>query len=715
MNIIRFVIVFQCSLEYPGNIPIVISTTCILYQTKAGGCQEELPLELGHIVTGIFKNQNWVYVQTPHGEEGYVLHKYCMPLCALPVRRNIRTSGQRDNFATWKIYEDLDTPHEKTYDSGLANLASPIHRNFVSVLADSEPILLDCNRNQMNSEDVLDYLNGNVLSEEVSYYPSNGMKTIPQEQSTISRNNRFNAVLADFVENEIFPTENVTRFENDRLKCECALMDGVSYTIEADTEVPVQLFSSHYFDSYSNTRDADFVSCDHLSKNPRICSLGDIENTCLRQSEVSYKTASKGDASSLIEEKYNRISDQGHYCICCSRNYHIEKDAISELDTNISKDFKSPRHSSTPIGKSLLNPINNRSSDRKIKKHCSTHYSHENFKSLGTNYEECVGHDHETVFPMDKIRNKSMDADGRSPYTPPRQNYSLSKGDLYYTSQQCKKPITKTNLDNLYNCVKSDNFMNIERDYKFQTIEILQESENCENNVASTSTNRIKKPCFKTHSKIEHHNMNKSKSANGLYGLENIVEDGTEERFPQNRMKNSNHTKCNTKGSKNNNQSTETPSELNLEPIQAAKNDLDQRTGETGPFQNKKDWEIMDIHKTVDTLSTASYPLQRRSKSNRSSSDTQSLRSEKTIDELYIKYQRRSRKKSVDMKKHSMGMKQNKLMLITDDYRNEDDKFQVTKDEIVVLINVYKSWLYVQTDKQQNGFIPSYIAAYAVV
>lgn len=84
---------FQSSLEYPGNVPIVISSTCILYQTKAGGFQEELPLQLGLIVNGIFKNHNWIYVTTAHAEEGYVFHKFCMPLCVLPTKRKQSSKG----------------------------------------------------------------------------------------------------------------------------------------------------------------------------------------------------------------------------------------------------------------------------------------------------------------------------------------------------------------------------------------------------------------------------------------------------------------------------------------------------------------------------------------------------------------------------------------------------------------------------------------------
>ena len=76
-----------CSLSKPGNIPMVLSSSCILYQTRSGGYQNEISLPLGMIVNAVFKNQHWLYVQTPHAEEGYIPYSVCLPLGILPQKR----------------------------------------------------------------------------------------------------------------------------------------------------------------------------------------------------------------------------------------------------------------------------------------------------------------------------------------------------------------------------------------------------------------------------------------------------------------------------------------------------------------------------------------------------------------------------------------------------------------------------------------------------
>lgn len=77
----------KCSLSNPANIPVVLSNSSILYQTRAGFHQVEIPLPLGMVVNSVFKNQNWLYVQTPHGEEGYVSFAACLPLGIIPNQR----------------------------------------------------------------------------------------------------------------------------------------------------------------------------------------------------------------------------------------------------------------------------------------------------------------------------------------------------------------------------------------------------------------------------------------------------------------------------------------------------------------------------------------------------------------------------------------------------------------------------------------------------
>lgn len=77
----------RCSLSNPANIPVVLSNSSILYQTRTGYHQVEIPLPLGMVVNSVFKNQNWLYVQTPHGEEGYVNFQACLPLGIIPNQR----------------------------------------------------------------------------------------------------------------------------------------------------------------------------------------------------------------------------------------------------------------------------------------------------------------------------------------------------------------------------------------------------------------------------------------------------------------------------------------------------------------------------------------------------------------------------------------------------------------------------------------------------
>ncbi|XP_018801927.1 PREDICTED: uncharacterized protein LOC108976935 [Bactrocera latifrons] len=97
----------KCSLAAPGNIPVVLSAASTLYQTRPGQHQIEIPLPLGMVVNAVFKNQNWLYVQTPHGEEGYVVYSCCLPLGILPP--NVRSGATVNNKPApcWESNGDL--------------------------------------------------------------------------------------------------------------------------------------------------------------------------------------------------------------------------------------------------------------------------------------------------------------------------------------------------------------------------------------------------------------------------------------------------------------------------------------------------------------------------------------------------------------------------------------------------------------------------------
>uniref|UniRef100_A0A1A9V2U7 SH3 domain-containing protein n=1 Tax=Glossina austeni TaxID=7395 RepID=A0A1A9V2U7_GLOAU len=97
----------RCSLSTPANIPMVLSTSCTLYQTRPGGYQTELSLPLGMVVNAVFKNENWLYVQTPHAEEGYVSYNCCLPLGILPPEARGEGVGSAKPTPCWESNGDI--------------------------------------------------------------------------------------------------------------------------------------------------------------------------------------------------------------------------------------------------------------------------------------------------------------------------------------------------------------------------------------------------------------------------------------------------------------------------------------------------------------------------------------------------------------------------------------------------------------------------------
>lgn len=67
---------------------MVLAFPSILYETRSAGYQNEISLPLGMVVNAIFRNQNWLYVQTPHAEEGYIAYSACLPLGIYRHRKN---------------------------------------------------------------------------------------------------------------------------------------------------------------------------------------------------------------------------------------------------------------------------------------------------------------------------------------------------------------------------------------------------------------------------------------------------------------------------------------------------------------------------------------------------------------------------------------------------------------------------------------------------
>ncbi|XP_045474820.1 uncharacterized protein LOC123680786 [Harmonia axyridis] len=91
----------KATIDKPANIPVVLAFPSVLYQTRIGGYQAEIFLPLGMVVNAIFKNEHWLYVQTPHAEEGYVSYAACLPLGIIPP------ADDDENGPCWEKSTDI--------------------------------------------------------------------------------------------------------------------------------------------------------------------------------------------------------------------------------------------------------------------------------------------------------------------------------------------------------------------------------------------------------------------------------------------------------------------------------------------------------------------------------------------------------------------------------------------------------------------------------
>ncbi|KAF0290904.1 SH3 domain-containing protein Dlish [Amphibalanus amphitrite] len=78
----------QATPRTPANIPMVVTCSSELYVLSPAAAPDRptVTLQLGLVVNGLFKRRQWVYVQTPHSQEGYLAYSACTALGVLPRR-----------------------------------------------------------------------------------------------------------------------------------------------------------------------------------------------------------------------------------------------------------------------------------------------------------------------------------------------------------------------------------------------------------------------------------------------------------------------------------------------------------------------------------------------------------------------------------------------------------------------------------------------------
>ena len=78
----------QATARTPANIPMVVTSRTELYVLSPAASPERptIDVQLGIVVNALFKRRQWLYVQTPHSQEGYLAYSSCSALGVLPRR-----------------------------------------------------------------------------------------------------------------------------------------------------------------------------------------------------------------------------------------------------------------------------------------------------------------------------------------------------------------------------------------------------------------------------------------------------------------------------------------------------------------------------------------------------------------------------------------------------------------------------------------------------
>ncbi|CAN8017020.1 unnamed protein product [Ixodes persulcatus] len=76
----------SASAQNPTQVPMVVMQCARLHLSiGASPPYQQTSLPMGTLVTALYRDQDWICVQTPHGVSGFLYHASCMPLGILPT------------------------------------------------------------------------------------------------------------------------------------------------------------------------------------------------------------------------------------------------------------------------------------------------------------------------------------------------------------------------------------------------------------------------------------------------------------------------------------------------------------------------------------------------------------------------------------------------------------------------------------------------------
>ncbi|XP_064461406.1 uncharacterized protein LOC135371251 isoform X2 [Ornithodoros turicata] len=76
----------KASKEDPAQVPMVVMQCARLHLSLSSNPPfQQMSLPMGTLVTALFRDEDWICVQTPHGVKGYLFYTNCTPLGILPA------------------------------------------------------------------------------------------------------------------------------------------------------------------------------------------------------------------------------------------------------------------------------------------------------------------------------------------------------------------------------------------------------------------------------------------------------------------------------------------------------------------------------------------------------------------------------------------------------------------------------------------------------
>lgn len=97
----------RASPQNPAQVPMVVMQCARLHLSlNSSPPFQQTSLPMGTLVTALYRHEDWICVQTPHGVMGYLFYTNCTPLGILPASKKLEP-WETSICSSWNLREDL--------------------------------------------------------------------------------------------------------------------------------------------------------------------------------------------------------------------------------------------------------------------------------------------------------------------------------------------------------------------------------------------------------------------------------------------------------------------------------------------------------------------------------------------------------------------------------------------------------------------------------